>query len=87
MTAELTVGRIVDLGPNKPDTLGSAITDIALSPIRRIGEQRLPENRDFRRAILSLRFVERRHIEAGREADAREIRSIIDGLVAAWRQR
>lgn len=29
MAAELTVGRIVDLGPSKPDSLRSTITDIA----------------------------------------------------------
>lgn len=68
-------------------SLDTTIRSIALSPIRRIGEQRLPENAGFRRAILRLRLAEFAAIKRGDESLADEMRCVIDDLVAAWRRR
>lgn len=65
--------------------LESTIREIALSPLRPC-EQRQAENHQFRQSIQRLRLVELRHIRAGRIEEAEQFRSIIDGLVAAWRR-
>lgn len=70
------------------NSLTRTIESIALAPrdARQIGEQRQPQHHQFRQAIQRLRLVEMGHVRAGRAVEAEQMRSVIDGLVAAGRR-
>lgn len=75
-------------GFNHPEGLHQAITDIARAPLdlRTIeGDRRRPEFAQIQREIQLLRIAEWRCEEAGDMIAARNLRSVIDRLVAAVR--